>query len=767
MSKTNPEKDNEKPQGRESVLDVNRIKLQNEMIHMKEDILRDLKTFERNLSEKFSSSNKLVGERLENFEQRLEGYNQRIFKISQSVVEDRILKEKINLINNNSIEYKDQIMTLKAKLENLESEYNERIESINTILNDSVIYPGIIGTKCKFGTFHEFMDYVLSQLAKFYIASQKNTTEIGIFKNKLDMNIKSVKNEIEGINKTSINFTKKYVIESENKLRDLIKGFEFDFNLIKENNEKKMNELELSFNQKTNEIKNELNEEKNINKESRDKNEIAINNNEKQINELKENYNKLNNDVIDINKRIIFPEQQLNNKDNIKDNNKNDNNNNNDDNIDKINDENEILNKYKTGEITKEQYLIYKQFNKLNFLMKNYLSDFLEKCSIINKKRHSAKNRKKLSVNFASLLSSCFNNILSEISTEKTKRRTVNNLLNCLNLKLNDNNKEQNRSMINIRNNYTMTGPKTVELNIDSKIKTYENDNNQFIKKDLGYKTFQVSNKLKNFRLINLEETKNNLNDDIIISKKKFIKEEDDISKIKKEIENFNKNNIIIEIEKNRNEELRKIKEYNNKLSPIIREKMIVNKSSKIKQDLINNILNNNKESENLNLSAPKIKLKDNIIHKINNNTIKEEESKQTKLSKTLSQRKLEEPNTISVTAYKSFKGKKYLGYEKSFDAKVKEKLISYDINYKEKMKKIRRGFNSDISFFPNTNFVFPKTQKLIEAENMEKMVNNLHSYLGENSYQSKFYFRRNSIHDMSQSASRLRDNLYNKNLFG
>ena len=764
MSKTNPEKDNEKSQGRESVFDVNRIKFQNEMIHMKEDILRDIKTFERNFSEKFSSSNKVVGERLENFEQRLEGYNQRIFKISQSVVEDRVLKEKINLINQQSLEYKDQIMTLKTRLENLESEYSAKIESINNILNDSVIYPGIIGTKCKFGTFHEFMDYVLSQLAKFYMASQKNSTEIGIIKNRLDTNIKSVRGQIEGVNKTSINFTKKYVNDSENRLRDLIHGFEVDINLIKENNEKRLKELESSFNDKTNEIKKELDEEKNINKENNDKNELAINNNEKEINELKENYNKLNNDVIDISKRIIFPEQQSN-KDDIKDNNKIDNINN-DNNIDKLNDENEILNKYKTGEITKEQYLIYKQFNKMNFIMKNYLSDFLEKCSIINKKRHSAKNRKKLSVNFASQLSSCFNNILSEISTEKMKRRTVNNLLNCLNLKLNGNNKEQNRSMINIRNNYTMTGPKTAELNIESKVKTYENDNNLYSEKCLGYKTFQVSNKLKNFRLVNLEEAKNNFNDDIIINKKNYLKEEDEIGKIKKEIENFNKNNIIIEIEKNRNEELRKIKEYNNKLSPIVREKLI-NKSSKIKKDLVNTILNNNKENENLNLSAQKIKLKDNIIQKIKNNIIKEEESKQTKLSKTLSKKKEGETNTISVTAYKTFKGKKYLSYEKSFDAKVKEKLISYDINYKEKMKKMRRGFNSDISFFPNTNIVLPKTQKFIEAENMEKIVNNLHSYLGENAYQNKFHFRRNSIHDMSQSTTRIRDNLFNKNLFG
>ena len=295
----------------------------------------------------------------------------------------------------------------------------------------------------------------------------------------------------------------------------------------------------------------------------------------------------------------------------------------------------------------------------------------------------------------------------------------------------------------------------------------YDNDNSLFIKKDIGYKTFQVSNKLKNFRLMNLEEENNNINEETNINKKNFIKEEDDISRIKKKIENFNKNNIIIEIEKNRNEELKKIKEYNNKLSPIVRDKILINKSTKMSKDLVNNILNNNKENENLNSSSQRIKLKDNIIQKIKYNKIKKEESKQSRLRKALSQRKEIDQNAMSATAYKSFKGKKYLSYEKSLDAKVKEKLISYDLNYKEKMKKIRRGFNNDISFFPSTNIILPKTQKLIEAENMEKLVNNLNSYLGENSYQNKSYFRRNSINDMRQSVTRLRDDFFYKNFFG
>ena len=94
----------------------------------------------------------------------------------------------------------------------------------------------------------------------------------------------------------------------------------------------------------------------------------------------------------------------------------------------------------------------------------------------------------------------------------------------------------------------------------------------------------------------------------------------------------------------------------------------------------------------------------------------------------------------MSLSDFKSFKGKKYLGYEKSFDAKIKEKLISNDINYKNKMKKIKEGIHKDLSFTPNYKIILPKSKRYIEADNFEKMVNNLNSYLGDSIINNNIY---------------------------
>ena len=749
-----------------SPLNINSKKIQNEMIHLKDDILKDLKNFERNYSDKFKSLNKIIDEKLEEFEKRIEVYNQRLFKISQMVVDDRSIKEKIDNISQDKTEIKDQILKIGVKLDKLEKQYDEKIDGIENILNDSVIYSGIIGNKGRFINFHEFIDYMLSQIAKLTITTQKHTSEINSYKGKLESNIQKIKLQNEGILKTANQFSKKLVSESENGIKDIIKLYESDFKKMKEENDKCMNKLEEFNNEIRNKLKSEIETEKIKFEEENNKVEKLVSSFEKQINDLKGSYDKINEELKVINEKISINEEIRKMEENRKElQNKNEEN--------KQIDENEIINKYLKGEISENQFIIYKELMKLSYLIKNIIKDILEKRNNENiKNKHSKKNRNSIVNNLASYLNSCFNNIISEISNERTKRKTVSNLLHCVNLKLSDKKKdeqEQHNSMLNIRKNLSDINFKTLDINNELKIKTSENNN--FMKNDLGYKTFQMNNRKYNFRLINPEDTKK-ISEASKQNERNIIKEEEEINIKNKDLGYVsNKNdNIIIEYEKRRNEELR-VKEYNNKMPPILKEKNIINKNTNIiKKELFKNILKNNIDNENI---SRRRTLKENIIHKINNNIKREEESKQSRiLSNTLSQRReienLIDQNTISVITYKPFKGKKYFSYEKSFDAKIKEKLICNDIDYKDKIKKIREtGFNNnDISFVPNENIKIPKTKKSLEIDNIKKLVNNLQSYIGENSLNNKYYIPRNNRFNISSSTTKIKDNIFNKELF-
>ena len=740
----------EHEKGQESPMSINQKKIQNEMIHFKEEILKEMKNFERNLSEKFISSNRLLDERLDSFEKRIETNNQRIFNLSDKIVDDRMMKEKVEKITIDNLDIKNNMILFGAKLDKLSKEFDEKILYIENILNDSVIYQGIIGSKCKFINFHEFIDYVLAQLSKYFVVSTKNTNEINSFKTKLQSSINNIQIQFDGILKSANLFTKKSVIEFENKIKDIAKITEFDLSQMKTENEKQINNMEQLINNTKKEIINEIDNGKIQSKEENDKLKLLISRFEKQINELKESYNKLDEEIKEIDEKIISEEFQKNTKQDIIKSNGSRNN--------FHIDENEMANKFLRGEMNEEQFLIYKQFNKLNLMLTNLLEYFLEKSTQIMTEKKTKKFRKTSSINFASQISSCFNNIISEIAIERTKRRTVNNLLHCINLKLNkEDDKEQNKSVMNIRKNISDIDLKTPNLNNkDIKVATSENINN-----DLRYISFSMDNKKKHLRLINSADSRNIINENSQSNEKNTIKDLE---------EKILQNNIIIERENNGNENIRKIKEYSNKISHVIKNKIIINRTSKIKQDLINGMLKHSLDSENMNLSQRKIlkdKININIIPKIANKKVIEEESKQSKLNKTVNTKIEPENNTISITAFKSFKGKKYLGYEKSFDAKVKEKLISYDIDYKDKMKKIREGIHRDISFVPPGNLPLPKNMQSKEVEALHRMVNSLQSYVGENSYKNKNIFRKNNINDSNKSDNKLRENLFNKNNFG
>ena len=740
----------EHEKGQESPMSINQKKIQNEMIHFKEEILKEMKNFERNLSEKFISSNRLLDERLDSFEKRIETNNQRIFNLSDKIVDDRMMKEKVEKITIDNLDIKNNMILFGAKLDKLSKEFDEKILYIENILNDSVIYQGIIGSKCKFINFHEFIDYVLAQLSKYFVVSTKNTNEINSFKTKLQSSINNIQMQFDGILKSANLFTKKSVIEFENKIKDIAKITEFDLSQMKTENEKQINNMEQLINNTKKEIINEIDNGKIQSKEENDKLKLLISRFEKQINELKESYNKLDEEIKEIDEKIISEEFQKNTKQDIIKSNGSRNN--------FHIDENEMANKFLRGEMNEEQFLIYKQFNKLNLMLTNLLEYFLEKSTQIMTEKKTKKFRKTSSINFASQISSCFNNIISEIAIERTKRRTVNNLLHCINLKLNkEDDKEQNKSVMNIRKNLSDIDLKTPNLNNkDIKVATSENINN-----DLRYISFSMDNKKKHLRLINSADSRNIINENSQSNEKNTIKDLE---------EKILQNNIIIERENNGNENIRKIKEYSNKISHVIKNKIIINRTSKIKQDLINGMLKHSLDSENMNLSQRKIlkdKININIIPKIANKKVIEEESKQSKLNKTVNTKIEPENNTISITAFKSFKGKKYLGYEKSFDAKVKEKLISYDIDYKDKMKKIREGIHRDISFVPPGNLPLPKNMQSKEVEALHRMVNSLQSYVGENSYKNKNIFRKNNINDFNKSDNKLRENLFNKNNFG
>ena len=561
MTDINNELQLDKNKNQDSLFNINPKNFQDDLIHFKNDILKDINIIERNISDKLLLSNQKIDEKLLEYEKRIESYNQKIFQISQSIIEDKILKNKIDQLMNDEINIKSKMIETGVKLENISRQFNIKIGNIENKPNESIIYPNIIGNQGRFKTFHEFIDYILTQIAQLTISIQKITSDIGKFKLKIDNNIKNIKIDIENSMKSSNQYTNKYIHEYENKFKDFIKVYDFDFKQKKMEYDQKLNKLEYYCNENKENIQKEIKEERTIFQDETNKLKKLLNNHERGINLLNDSINKFEDFINDINGKINRKNEEIKNKEAL---------------ILKVNeiDENEIPNKYLKGEISEGEFLLYKRFIQINFL----LNEFLEKINNNFKNKSLSKSKNDSETNLISQINSCFNDLISKLSIENFKRRTVNSLLNCQSLKTiyknNNDNIEYNRSMTDIRKS------KNFDLNnASNSLKLYEDENLQ--KFNSNYKAFQMKNNKYNFKLINSIDSKiNNSN----IEQNYFIKGKVINGNIN--IEN-NKENLTLFNKKKSEKYINNNKDNKNNIA--IKDKMIINKTIDIKKNAINN----------------------------------------------------------------------------------------------------------------------------------------------------------------------------------
>ena len=172
----------------------------------------------------------------------------------------------------------------------------------------------------------------------------------------------------------------------------MLKEQEKDIKMMKAKKEIYSNKLEQNINDIKNRIKKEIEEIENKSKKENEKINNLILNNNKDLNNIKKSLEKLNEELKEIDGKINI---ELQKKEIIKETMNNN----------LLIDDNEmVVNKYIKGEINEEQFLVYKQFNKLSLMMKNYLNEFLEKSTQSLKYNNSEKFKKSPSINFASQL---------------------------------------------------------------------------------------------------------------------------------------------------------------------------------------------------------------------------------------------------------------------------------------------------------------------------------------------------------------------------
>ena len=261
-----------------------------EIWYFKNEILKDIKTLEKNLTDKFINGDLNLQEEVTNIKESINSLNIKIKELSTKIAVNDSIEEKMNSLEKIKSKILDNILVNEVKVNTLNSEIRESIINMNNLLKETVIYPGVIGPTCKFKTFHDFIDDVINKLNALSTFREKNTLDMSSFKKKIDSSVQGFKIQMESIGRSSTSFINHNINILEKSMNQLFHKCDDKIDNIKENFDDKFDKI----NTKLEELENKLLKQINEIKEKVDLNEKNLNQHLKVYLNLREDVNKFN-----------------------------------------------------------------------------------------------------------------------------------------------------------------------------------------------------------------------------------------------------------------------------------------------------------------------------------------------------------------------------------------------------------------------------------------------------------------------------------------
>ena len=114
----------------------NSIKM--DLLMFKDDILKDFRKIQMQLDEKYAKSDEYIREKINKFDLRINSFEKKIFELSNLIVTDKSIREKVEKLCQSEEEIRDTIFKRRAIFNEFEKKTKDDISRINNILTDSV-----------------------------------------------------------------------------------------------------------------------------------------------------------------------------------------------------------------------------------------------------------------------------------------------------------------------------------------------------------------------------------------------------------------------------------------------------------------------------------------------------------------------------------------------------------------------------------------------------------------------------------------------------
>ena len=271
-----------------------------DIMKFKDEVLKDFKEFKKNFDEKYQTIKNEIKDSLDLFNNKLSSFNSKLLEISSQIITDSISKEKISELV--AFQKKaERIMTSNKNNIIMNNEVTEnRINYIEKLLKSSVLFPGLIGTNCKYKYLSEFVEYIYKQIIGLNESKEKSNQDFRVFKSKVENFMGATKIKVENMRNELIFITSDKTQKSEEKIIQELQFRDEKFKDIRIENQEYLLNLDKSL--------KHFNEDLNTIKELRESLESKISNLEKEnnekINKIEEKYNGIEGEIAILDRNI-------------------------------------------------------------------------------------------------------------------------------------------------------------------------------------------------------------------------------------------------------------------------------------------------------------------------------------------------------------------------------------------------------------------------------------------------------------------------------
>ena len=119
--------------------------IKTDILNFKEEVLQDIKELGQKLEEKYIKINKKLNNDIELYNKKIKEFDFKLLDLLSKIVTDITIKEKISDLLNFKEKTDNNININKIKISILDKEISKKMDRIDYLISNSLIFPGLIG----------------------------------------------------------------------------------------------------------------------------------------------------------------------------------------------------------------------------------------------------------------------------------------------------------------------------------------------------------------------------------------------------------------------------------------------------------------------------------------------------------------------------------------------------------------------------------------------------------------------------------------------